>query len=157
VFADLAQVTYQDLPNTTEAGGGVRIHEKAHVVVPVFSADAFARAIAQKVSADAEGAPISLIAGQGFTAHMTNASSSALGSGTLTFTLAGQGELIWKVDTAALAQALAGRDSSAFQTIVNGFPGVQEAHARIEPFWKGTFPSNPSGITIDVQTPQAGK
>ncbi|MDZ4227054.1 MAG: hypothetical protein U1D26_01095, partial [Patescibacteria group bacterium] len=53
---DLAQITYQDLPNTTEAGGGVRIHQRAHIVVPVFPADVFAGSIASVVSADAAGA-----------------------------------------------------------------------------------------------------
>jgi hypothetical protein len=154
-FPDLAQITYQDLPNTNEAGGGVRIHESAHVVIPVFSAGEFAQAIAQSVSADAENAPISLVSGKGFTGYIASSTSSVTGVDPLDFTLVGQAELIWKIDAQALAAALAGRSSGAFQTIVNGFPGIQEAHARIEPFWKNTFPSNPKSIQIQVQPPQA--
>jgi hypothetical protein len=71
----------------------------------------------------------------------------------LKFTLTGKALLVWEVDAAALASALAGRDSDAFQTIVDGFPGVQEAHARIEPLWKKTFPAEASDIKISVVKP----
>lgn len=154
VFPELVQITYQDLPNTTEAGGGVRIHEEAHIVAPAFPADAFAQTVAKAVSADAEGAPIALVPGEGFGARLTNASSTSIGSSTFNFTLTGRATLVWQVDAAALSQALAGRDSAAFQTIVNGFSGIEEAHARIEPFWKTTFPSNPSDIRIDIEPPR---
>lgn len=153
VFPELMRITYQELPNTTEAGGGVRIHEKAHVVMPVFPAAAFAQTVAKAVSADAEGAPIKIVAGKDFGAHTAN-TSSALGAGPVNFTLTGQAELVWEVDVEALAQALAGRDSQAFQTIVNGFSGIQEAHARIEPFWKTSFPGNAADIKVDVQATQ---
>jgi hypothetical protein len=153
-FPDMVQITYQDLPNTTEAGGGVRIHENAHVVIPVFPSDEFAQAVAQSVSADAENAPVSLVGGSGFTGFLASSTSATLGSDPIDFTLAGQAVLIWKIDTQALASALAGRSSGAFQTIVNGFPGIQEAHARIEPFWKSTFPTDANAIKIDVQAPQ---
>lgn len=154
IFPELIQITYQDLPNTTEAGGGVRIHEKAHVVVPAFSADAFAQTVAKAVSADAEGAPIKIVGGSGFGARMTNASAT-IGVDPINFTLTGQATLVWQVDTGALAEALAGRDQGAFQTIVNGFSGIQEAHARIEPFWKTSFPGNAADIKIDIQSPEA--
>src|SRR3989338_7999262 len=47
VFSDLIRITYESLPATTEAGGGVRIHEKAHVEIPVLPAEVFARTVAQ--------------------------------------------------------------------------------------------------------------
>ncbi|MCR4325415.1 MAG: hypothetical protein NUV59_01240 [Patescibacteria group bacterium] len=151
---DLAQITYQDLPNTTEAGGGVRIHQRAHIVVPVFPADVFAGSIASVVSADAAGADVSLIPSTGFSAHLNGSGEPVLGTDTLTFALGGQAMLLWKVDADALATALAGRESAAFETIINGFPGVAEAHARIEPFWKRSFPAQAADIRIDIQLPE---
>src|SRR3989344_1884410 len=64
VFPDLVQITYKDEPSTPEAGGGVRIHQSAHVVAPVFPADA----LAQTVYADANGASITFTPGSGFVA-----------------------------------------------------------------------------------------
>jgi len=151
-FADMDQISYQDLPQTTEAGGGVRVHESAQVNAAIFPADLFAQTVAAQVSADAEGAPIKLLPQQGFAVQLIS-SNANFGTDPLTFGLAGQAELVWNVDSGALAAALAGHDSGAFETIVNTFPGIQEAHARIEPFWKTTFPNDPNSIKVTIEAP----
>ena len=152
-FASSAQITYQSQPNTIEAGGGVRIHEKAHIEIVVFPADQFAQTIARSVLTDADTAPVTLVPGNGFTEHIATTSFSALGSDPVQFTLSGTAQLVWKVDDSALAKALIGRDQGAFQTIVSGFPSIEEAHARIEPFWKRSFPSDPDDIKIRIVAP----
>ena len=151
-FMDMAQITYRDLPRTTEAGGDARIHEGVQVVIPVFPAGFFAQTVGVQVTADGENVSLKIVPENGFSAHMTSEASS-LEPGPIRFTLTGQGMLVWNVDVAELASALAGRDSDAFQSIVNGFPGIQEAHARIEPFWKSTFPSDPASIKITIDEP----
>ena len=157
VFLGLMQVAYTSEPNTTEAGGGVRIHENAHVAVPVFPAVAFAQTVGQSSVADANTAALTLIPGSNFAATMAASSTPVLGTDPIDFSLSGNAELVWNVDTAALAQALAGRDQGAFQTIVNGFEGVQEAHARIEPFWKTTFPAKAADIVVSVSAPASAQ
>jgi len=152
LFPDLMQIAYTEAPSTTEAGGGVRIHEKAHVTMIAFPKEAFAAAVGKSVSANTENAPVRLRPGTGFAAQ-TSTSFDTLGSGPVDFVLSGQAMLIWDVDTGALARALAGRDQSAFQTIITGFPGIKEAHARIQPFWKSTFPTAPAKLKITVVEP----
>lgn len=152
VLPDLAVVTYADLPPTSDADG-THIHEKAHVEIPVFAADAFAHAIAESVSADAAGASVRLVAGDNFAAQ--TGTSTSLGADPVIFTLTGSAELVWNIDASALATALAGKDRTAFQTIATGFSGVQSATARIEPFWSNTFPTNPKAINIVVAPPKA--
>ena len=152
VFADLMQVSYRDLPDTTEANGSIRIHQSARVTVPVFAADRFATIIAQTVVADSDSASVTLIPGKDFSAISLAASSTTLGADSFNFSLSGAALLVWKVDTGALAQALINRDKAAFKTIVTGFSSIQEAHARIEPFWKDVFPSNPDDIRINVES-----
>ncbi len=148
-----AQVTYEDMPNTSEAGGGVRIHQKARVVSIELSNPALANAVARSVSADAEQASIKLVPGEGFAMRNT-ATTTTFGSDPLTLALSGQGLLVWEVDEGALATALAGRDQGAFQTIVNGFTSIEEAHARIQPFWKSNFPVDASDIRVKVLEPK---
>ena len=150
-----AQITFENTPNTTESAGSVTIHEKARIDVVLVSKDGFAKAVAKSVSANSDDSPVVLEPRQGFALRGESASST-LGSAPLTFIPAGEALLVWKVDTSALAQALAGKEASAFQTIVSGFPGIEEAHARIEPFWKTTFPANPSSIKIRLQAPKEG-
>jgi hypothetical protein len=153
VFSGLMQISYSDAPDTQEPGGGIRVHQKAHVVVPIFPADHFAAAIAQTVAADADSSAVMLVPGKAYAAHLVSVSSTTIGSDALNFSLSGAALLVWKVDASALQQALAGRNEAAFQTIVTGFPGIQEAHARIEPFWKKTFPTKPEDIKIYVESP----
>lgn len=151
VFAELAQIEYQDMP-TTQEGGGARINQKAVVTVPLLPSGALAQSVARTVSADAENNPVALRGIRDF-GGMPVSASSTLGTDPLQFGLTGQAILIWHVDADALAQALAGRDQSAFQTIVTGFPGIQSATARIEPFWSDSFPSEASRIRVKISDP----
>jgi hypothetical protein len=154
VLPDLMQVTYTNEPNTSEAGGGVRVHESAHVVIPVFPATALGATVGAAVSADSGNSPATLTPGSGFAAQLSG-KNPVLGTDPLQFTLTGQADLVWSVDTGALAEALAGRDQGAFQTIIGTFPGIEEAHARIEPFWKNTFPAKASDIHVTLTAPKS--
>jgi len=158
-FDGLMQITYQDLPPTASSDGKTaQINEVAHVSVPVFSANVLAAAIAQTVASDTNPGDVSIVAGKGYNALYQDGSSSPnLGTDPITFILSGTAQIVWNVDETALTQALAGRDSSAFQTVISGFSGIQEAHARIEPFWKSTFPKDPTKIRVDIIAPEIGK
>lgn len=152
VFPDLVQIRYQETPAVEGTGNNVRVTQKATISIPVFPGEVFAKTVALSVSSDVDDALVSLVPGEGYGARFVNASST-LGVDPLQFGLIGAADIVWQIDEAALAEALAGRDQSAFQTIVTGFKGIQEARARIEPFWSGTFPANPADIKIKVQNP----
>lgn len=148
-LASLAQIRYENVAATTEGEGMVRVHERARVELPVFAADDFAHLIAQSVSADTEKGLVSLRPGEAFAATALAADLSSQTS--LQFRLQGTATIVWRVDEAALREALAGRDEAAFEAIVSAFPGIQEAHARVQPFWKSAFPSDGEDITIMVR------
>lgn len=152
VFPDLVQIRYEEAPSVEGAGDNVRVVQKARVSIPVFPAEMFARVVALSVSSDLDDATVSLVPGEGYGARLVSASST-YGVEALQFGLIGAADIVWQIDELALAEALSGRDQSAFQTIVTGIKGIQEARARIEPFWSGTFPSNPADIKIKVQSP----
>lgn len=147
---DLARVSYADLPNTPEGTTNVRIRQQATVAVPVFSTPILAASLAQSVSADAAKGGVHLVAQAGFAAQYADIASTTLGADPIAFTLSGTAQLVWQVDKEALAGALAGHDQGAFETIIGGFPFVQEAKARIEPFWSSSFPKDPSKIIVTV-------
>ncbi len=155
-FPELAQVTYVSLPTTTEGGTNARIHEKATALVPLLQAPEFALAVARTVSAEAESAQIRLVGKQDFGGLLVSASSTP-GIDPILFQLTGQAMLIWEINAAELAQALAGKDQTAFQTIVTGFPGIQSATARIEPFWSSSFPADANRIRIKIADPAAAR
>jgi hypothetical protein len=154
-FPELAQIAYTDLPTTTETAGA-RIHEKATALVPLLPAADFALAVAKTVSADTDNASIRMVGIKDFGGMLVSASSTP-GIDALQFQLTGQAMLIWNVNATELAQSLAGRDQSAFQTIVTAFPGIQSATARIEPFWSSAFPTDASRIRINIKDPAPSK
>lgn len=149
-LSDLARTSYADLPNAPEGTGNVRIRQQATVQVPVFSTPVLAANLAQSVSADAAKGGVQLIPQAGFAAQYADVASTTLGADPIAFTLSGTAQLVWQVDKEALAGALAGHDQGAFETIIGGFPFVQEAKARIEPFWSSSFPKDPSKIVVSV-------
>ncbi len=154
-FPEIAQITYTDLPTTTETAGA-RIHEKATALVPLLPAVDFALTVAKTVSAETDNATIRMVGIKDFGGLLVSASTTP-GVDPIQFQLTGQAMLIWQVNATELAQALAGRDQSAFQTIVTGFPGIQSATARIEPFWSNAFPGDASRIRINIEDPAGAK
>lgn len=157
VMPGLIQITYQDMPETPAGNGSIQLNEKAQIQTPVFDAGSFTETIAQSVGEDASASPLRFIPGNTFAAQGISEASSTLGANPFSFQLSGTGTLVWQVDAQALAQALAGHDQNAFDTITANFPGIQEAHARIEPFWKTSFPSNPSDISVVIEPPAASQ
>ena len=152
-FPGLTEISFSDAPDADATSSQVIITENAHVSVPVFQAQAFAAAVAQTMAVDTNGVPITLIGGSGYAAQPTDTTPVNLGTDPVDFSMVGSAQILWSVDTGALVQALAGRDQASFQTIIAGFPGIQSAKARIEPFWKNSFPSDPSSIKVIVESP----
>lgn len=157
VLPGLIELTYQDLPQTPAANGSVQVNEEAQIQTPIFDENSLAQAIAAEVGEDTQGEPLSIVEGQGFAAQGIDEASTTLGTDPLQFQLSGTATLVWQVDAGALAQALAGHDQNAFDTITAGFPAIQSANARIEPFWNTSFPTDPSGIDIVVEQPAAAQ
>ncbi len=152
VLPDLIRITYSSLPPTKENDTNVRIHERAHVEIPAFPTAIFAQTVAREVSADVDNGAITFENLDTLTARYVAASSTpALGSEAFNFTLEGTSKVVWKVDQTALAEALAGREESSFEAIVGGFSGIDEAYARIQPFWKNSFPADPEDIQIRLE------
>lgn len=154
-FPSFAAVTFQDAPPTlSTTSGQVNLNERAHVDIPILPSQALDQQLGGITDSDVQNSTLALAPKQGFTATLSNTTSTMLGSSPITFVMSGSAQLVWSVDQNALSQALAGKDQSAFQTVVNGFPGVQEARARIEPFWRHTFPADPKEIKVIISAPQ---
>lgn len=154
VFTELIQITYRELADTPEANGNIRLSQGAHVSVPMFPQTAFAIAVSQAFNIDAAGSTLTLVPNPGLSAQNL-ATTTMIGSDPIQFTLAGSGVMVWSVDAGALQRALAGKEKTAFNAIVAGIPSIQEAAARVQPFWKKTFPTTASEIKVDILKPLA--
>lgn len=148
-FLELGRLTYESVPPIREGENNVRIGERLRVELPVFPADPFAKEVAEAVSAEAEVGEIILKKGEEFSAKIVGAQFSP--ESPFSFSLSGTAQIVWRVNEQPLRDALAGHDESAFQTIIKGFAGVEEAHARIEPFWSSSFPEDADGIKVKIK------
>lgn len=142
---------YTDMSPVQE-NGSVKVRQSVHVDIPLIDVASLSYAVAQMVAANSSTITYSLVPGKDFLAAAVDAEAQP-GVDPITFTISGSATLVAKVDTGGLAEALAGRDSVAFENIVANFPGVDSAHARIEPFWESSFPHKPSDIRIIVLSP----
>jgi len=148
-LTDLADIRYESLSSVFEDDGTVSVRERAYVTVPVVATDAFAQHLARATSADADDGEVRIANPSTYT--MTLVSEDVeIGSDAVDFTLSGKAQFIWSIDVNALAQDIAGKNKNAFQVILEGYPGVEEAQASVRPFWRGTFSSDPSNIDVVV-------
>lgn len=152
-FALKPVVSYSEEPAGAVSGGTVRIGITAHVSVPTIPRKALSSAVAQAVTANASDEAYMLNPSDGFAVAVVG-DGAVLGSDPIDFVLSGTGLLVANVNIEMLMSALAGRDKAAFKAIVANFPGVQSAKARIEPFWRSTFPTDPGEIYVIVTEPQ---
>ena len=151
-FPQLLSVAFEALPPQGE-GAATQVGEKATVRMPYLSRADFARSIASATSADAGEGEITIPDTSTFTLTLASTSSTTI-TDAISFTLSGTAKFVWKVDPQSVATDLAGKDKSAFQTIVQSHPGVESAEAFLRPFWRSTFPTDPSKIIVTMSEAQ---
>lgn len=82
---------------------------------------------------------------------ITNPQAFSFTNGTaLNFSLKGTMNLVGIISTTTLASQLAGISLAQSNAIFKGYGAIATAHATIFPFWKHSFPSSPSRISVIV-------
>jgi hypothetical protein len=154
ILPGLVTISYDHNPDTAAATGGVRITETAHVMVPVLSRDMLGVALGNAAGIDTQGSQFDIGTDQ-FDGQITPPMPSTIGQDPLYITLSGATLLVWRVDTQALARALAGTENTpaVFHGIITTFLSIDKAEATVAPLWSHIFPSDASKINIVVNTP----
>lgn len=146
-----ATTTYQELASAPSATTGqVEVKEQGTVTAVVFPNAALAKAIALSVSGlSYQGEPLTLSSVDKLALTSTggipdsNATSFA-------FSLSGTAPLIYTVDPVHIASAVAGETRSAAEVALTNYPEVKRAIIVLRPFWRQTFPQDPSSISVVV-------
>jgi hypothetical protein len=150
VFPELLNINYESMAPDFAEDGSVRVREIAISTVPTFEGSSFAKAVAEATSADAGSGDISIVDPTSFSISLVNSEEVHVGTDALDFSLSGSAVFIWAVDSGVLSRDLAGKSKESFQGILESHPGIEEATAQIRPFWKGTFPEDPTDINIVI-------
>ncbi|MBU6490585.1 hypothetical protein KGQ25_00255 [Patescibacteria group bacterium] len=147
-----ATTTYQELtPTPSKTTGMVDVREQGTITAVVFPNAALAKTIASSIAGlGYQGEPLILASTSDL--RMVPGSGQMPDSRTtsFSFTLAGTASLVYDVDTARIAAAVSGKTRPAAEVALTNLPEVKRAVITLRPFWRQTFPQDPSSISVVV-------
>ncbi|MDO8407777.1 MAG: hypothetical protein Q7S95_00885 [bacterium] len=143
--------SYRELtlaPSTTTGQADIQV--EGTITGVVFKTTALASAIlARAGNTDLGDSGATL--GQGTTLTLSSISAfPTADTDSFTFTLSGTTAVVAVVDKSRIASAVAGKSRSEAQTALTGYPEVKRAIIVLRPFWRQTFPEDPTAITVSV-------
>ncbi len=150
-----ASVTsYEELaPAPSSSTGMVDIKVQGTVTAIIFPNEALAKAIAKSVAGlNYQGEPLMLTVTNDLTLTAVGGLPDPSAE-IFTFTLSGAVPLMYSVNSARIAAAVAGKTRSAAEVALTNYPEVKRAVIILRPFWKKTFPDDPASISVTVAKP----
>lgn len=148
-----ATTTFTELaaaPSSTT--GTVDVKEQGTITAVVFPNTALAKAVAGSVAGlGYQKEPVSLLPASNLT--LTTSGLPEANADSFVFTLAGTASLEYIVDPTRIAAAVAGKTRSAAEVALTNYPEVKRAIIILRPFWRQTFPEDPSSVSVTVDTP----
>jgi len=148
-----ATTTFEELVSTpSSTTGQVDVKEQGTVTAVVFPNTALANTIASSVSGlDYLGEPLTVASSSNLL--LTTPKPLDLNATSFSFALSGTVSLVYNVDPSRIAAAIAGKTRSAAEVALTNYPEVKRAIIILRPFWRQTFPQDPSTISVVVRTP----
>jgi len=148
-----ASTVYEALDSEPSSTTGmVDVKEQGTITAIIFPNTALASSITASVAGITyQGEPITILSSDNLllaAAGMPDANDE-----TFTFTLAGTVSLAYTVDSNRIAAAVAGKTRSAAEVALTNYPEVKRAVIILRPFWRQTFPQDPSSISVIVAKP----
>ena len=142
--------TYESMDSSpSSATGMVEIKEQGTITAIIFPNSEFAKGIAYSVAGlGYQGEPLMLSSADNLLLASSNIPDA--NDETFSFTLAGTAELIYTVDKNRISAAVAGKTRSAAEVALTNYPEVKRAAIILRPFWRKTFPQDPSSISVTV-------
>ena len=146
-----ATTTYQPLASApSSTTGQVEVKEQGTITATIFPNAALAKAIATSVTGlGYRGEPIILASTDTL---LLTAENGLLQESSVSFVLTGTASLVYSVDPARIAAAIAGKTRQAAQVALTNYPEVKQAILILRPFWRQTFPQDPASISVVMAT-----
>lgn len=149
-------ITYTPVPDTAgKAANTVDVNLQGTAVAVAFPNEALAKMIAFQTLGSYSGQAVHLTDTSGLTLTPASSSTPTADQGTFAFSLAGRTTIEYDVDTQKIAGAVAGKDRNTAYSIIQSFPEVKQAVLTVRPFWKSSFPQDPSDIKVSTTSPSS--
>ncbi|MFZ1075177.1 MAG: hypothetical protein WAN50_02280 [Minisyncoccia bacterium] len=150
-----ATTTFQELaPQTSSSTGMVTIREQGTITAVVFPNAALAKTIALSISGltTYQGEPLTFTPSNNLTLTPIDIIPT-VDTAPFNFSLSGTATLLYTVDPTRIAAAVSGKSISEAEVALTNYPEVKRAIITLRPFWRRSFPEDPSQITITVDNP----
>jgi len=150
LFPSLSETSFSDLPQSTSTEASkVTVNEKGDFYGIIFKRSDLAEYVKEKKLSIPANQPVELADLGNLALNFSGAApADLLGANQISFTLNGSATAVWITDESSLKRDLAGTSKNDLANVLKNYPGVASASAVIRPFWKTTFPSDPTEITI---------
>lgn len=158
VYETAVAITYNQLPAVEYEDELVTIKEEAVLQIPMFKEDEFASFIAAATVPGYEGNPVRIDDPNAFVFTYTNATTSnsvIANAPSIEFNLKGRPLIVWTYDEDKLKADLLGVPKTALSNILAAYPAIESANAVVRPFWKRSFPTEASEITVTEELKQS--
>jgi hypothetical protein len=149
-----SETSFAPLPTTESANAGMAdIKQQGTMRAVVFPSAGLAREIAvADLGANYTGEPV-MLGQSGALVLNPEGALPAEGDESFAFTLSGTASIISTVDAGRISAAVAGKSKDEADSILRQYPEVAHAVLLLRPFWRTSFPEDPSQITIEVLAP----
>jgi len=153
LLAGSSATTYDALESTpSSATGMVDVKEQGTITAVVFPNAALAKAVAASVTGlGYQNEPVMLTPASTLT--LATPALPGADATSFTFTLSGTASLLYTVDPTRIAAAVSGKTRQAAEVALTSYPEVKRAVIILRPFWRQTFPQDPSTVTVVVANP----
>jgi hypothetical protein len=149
LFPALSSVTFEDLPQSQASGSQVLVNVGGTLFGIMFKKADLALALSLGKAARAASDPVEISDYEALQVSFASSSpTDLLNASKIDFKVMGNTMLVWKTDEVSLRADLAGRKKSELAQILKNYPTVSSATAAIRPFWKSSFPEDPTRIVL---------
>jgi len=150
-FTGSIAINYEALPTVSYGENLVTIREQAVLQLPLFKQEEFASYLAKETISTYNREPVRIVdtAALSFSYVDLATNSSNLANLTaLNFKLSGKPLIVSEFNAEQLQNDLAGKAKTSISTVLTAHPGIRSARVSVKPFWRSTFPLDPTAIII---------
>ncbi|MBX4200001.1 hypothetical protein KW790_00860 [Candidatus Parcubacteria bacterium] len=149
LIPSLAKMSFEVVPTQAGSSSQALITEKGDLYGVAFKKTDLDRSLTEKKLGSQAGQTVVIPDYTSLTFTLASSSQANLQTTeNISFQVSGSAKVEWKTDESALASDLAGKPKTDFVTILKNYPSVVTGSASIKPFWRNTFPSDPTKIKI---------
>lgn len=148
-------ITYTPATDTVGKDDSVNVNLKGVAVAVALPNASLAKTIAYQTVGSYSGQTVMLSDTSGLTLTPSVQGTPTAEQGTFGFSLAGKTTILWDVDPQKIAGAVAGKDRTTANSIIQSFPEVHSGTLTVRPFWKSSFPDDPADIKVSTTSPSS--